>query len=390
MLIGFDGSRAFVSQRTGTENYSYNLLCELLQTDRKNAYKIYLRLPVEIERTSSEIKKWVESVTTALPKTNNYRLVLIKNKRLWTQMGLGWEISRRPVDLLFVPAHTLPYFRPKKIKTVVTIHDLGYEYLPQYHKFPDRLWLNKSTEYAAKNADKLIAVSEATRDDLVLKLKANPEKITVVYEGFVENRIKSLIDLKNISEIVEKYGLPKNYLFFVGTIQPRKNLIRIFQAFAEVLKDPKIEEKYPNLMFVLAGKNGWLFKEILEEPERLGISKKVKFLGHIPDEDMYPLMSKSLALVYPSLFEGFGLPILEAQACNIPVITSNKKPMTEVGGAGCEYVDETSVDSIREGLKHVLLDDMYAKKLKQLGSTNGKRFSWKKAASDTLKVLEGV
>jgi glycosyltransferase involved in cell wall biosynthesis len=389
MIIGYDGSRAFVTERTGTENYSFNLLTNLLQIDKKNAYKIYLRIPAEIFNDKSAVDTWYKTVEQSLPKTNNYRLVLIKRKKLWTQFGLARELFRRPVDVLFVPAHTLPIFRPRKIKTVVTIHDLGYEYLPQYHKFPHKLWLNKSTVYAVKSASHIISVSEATRDDLISKLKASHKKISVIYEGFAltPNKLKST---SNLEELKKKYSIGDEYVLFLGTIQPRKNLLRLVQAFDQVIKNQFVSKMYPNLKLVLIGKNGWMNQDIYEEPKRLGIVDSVLFLGHLPDDEVGVIMQNALCFAFPSLFEGFGIPIIEAQASGIPVVTSHKKPMTEIGGNACEYVNPEDVSSIADGIVQVLTHKEQSQLLRKRGFQNIMRFSWQKAARETLQVFEEV
>lgn len=167
MHIGIDASRAFAFQSTGTENYSRNLILALAKIDSKNIYTLYMR------GNSEQLPK--------LP--SNFHLKTIKLTHLWTQLGLAWECLLHPPDVLFIPAHTLPLIRRPELRTVVTIHDLGAEFLPQYHQFPGKLYLNKSTEYAVANATRLVAVSKSTKKNLVRKLKADPKKITVVYEG---------------------------------------------------------------------------------------------------------------------------------------------------------------------------------------------------------------
>ncbi len=399
MIIGFDASRAFISERTGTENYSYNILVNLLQTDRRNAYKIYLRLPAELLDKRAEemyqgksqkerVTQWVETVRKQLPPTQNYRLIVIKNKWLWTQVGLARELWKYPPDVLFVPAHTLPVVRKKKIRTVVTIHDLGYEYLPQYHQFPQKLWLNRSTEYAVKHADRLIAVSEATKEDLVGKLKADEKKISVIYEGFGWDSFNKQNIQKPGITLLSHYSLDSDYILFIGTIQPRKNLVRLIQAFSQVIQSSLVQEQMPKLQLALAGKKGWLHEDIFAESARSGVADRVKFLGHVPDAEAISLLKGAKVFVFPSLFEGFGIPIIEAQSVNTPVVTSRKKPMTEVGGDGCEYVDPESPEDIARGINKVLGDRLYADSLRKKGLVNVQRFSWKKAGDETLRVLE--
>lgn len=295
MIIGFDGSRAFVRERSGTENYSYQLLKTLLKIDKKNKYLVYER---------------------SLPF-------------LWTQVGLALKTFTDKLDVLFVPAHTLPIIRKPGLKTVITAHDLGSEYLPQMHQIKQKLYLSFMQKYQLKTATKIIAVSKATKEDLVKKINIKPEKIKVVYEGFNEKLFKPIT-----------YNLkPKTYFLFVGTVQPRKNLERVIKAVSQT-----------NVNLIIAGQKGWLSEEIYALPKKLGIEKRVKFLGYVPDEKLPALYSSAIALVFPSLFEGFGLPILEAQACGCPVITSNVSSMPEIGGKGAIYVNPYDIDDIVRGM----------------------------------------
>src|SRR3989344_7142103 len=177
MLIGFDASRAFVSEHTGTENYSLNLLRALAKIDRKNKYRVYVRGTFYgygnearyVKRNTSNESGIVTDKHYTKNWPSNFEFVKIGPHRFWTQIGLAWETWKNPVDLLFVPAHTLPLLRNPKMKTAVTIHDLGVEYLPNYHQFPQKYYLDLASKYAASHADALIAVSKATKRDLVTR-----------------------------------------------------------------------------------------------------------------------------------------------------------------------------------------------------------------------------
>lgn len=332
MVIGFDGSRAFLDERTGTENYSYQLLKALQKLDRKNRYVVYTRKTIP----------W---------------------KRFWTQGGLALQTFKDNLDLLFVPAHTLPLIRRPGLKTVVTVHDLGSEYLPQMHQLKQRLYLAFMQKYQLKTATKLIAVSKATKEDLIEKIGINPSRIGVVHEGVD----KALFKPTKAEALV--YSL-KPYYLFVGTIQPRKNLERIIEAAARIEK-----------RLVIVGSKGW--------GRDIKMRGNVAFLGRVEDKQLPALYSGAIALVFPSLFEGFGLPILEAQACGCPVITSNTSSMPEVGGKGVIYVNPYSVESIENGMVKIMNSDLRFKIIKA-GFENVKRFSWEKCARETLKVLESV
>lgn len=362
MIIGFDASRAFQKDRTGTENYSYQLLKALTKIDKKNKYIIYTRSNVNF-------------------------------KFLWTQIGLALQTFKDPLDVLFVPAHTLPLIRRPGLKTVITVHDLGSEYLPGMHQLKQRLYLSFMQKYQLQTATKIIAVSEATKMDLINKIGISPNKIQVIYEGFDKELFRPARPAGGPTK-----GSPyKNYFLFVGTVQPRKNLARLIQAFAKFGSKYKVvsskenaENKkshttsciLPATNLVIAGQKGWMSDEIYQLPKKLGIEGRVKFLGYVPDKDLPSLYSGAIALVFPSLFEGFGLPILEAQACGCPVLTSNISSMPEVAGSDAVYVNPYDIDDIVRGMKEV-----QSAKFK---FQNVKRFSWEKCAKETLQVLESV
>lgn len=348
MTIGFDGSRANLLERTGTENYSYQLLKHLLQIDRKNNYVIYTRNTIP----------WL---------------------RFWTQVGLALQTFKDNLDVLFVPAHTLPIIRKPGLKTVMTVHDLGVEYLPKMHQLKQQLYLKYITRYQLASATGLIAVSKATKEDLVKRAGINPEKISVVYEGYDKKLFKP-VKQEIVRNRLKYFDIEVGkYFLFVGTIQPRKNLERLIQAFS----------KTTGTNLVIAGSKGWLSEAIYKLPRKLSIEDRVKFLGYVPEKDLPALYSGAQALVFPSLFEGFGLPILEAQACGCPVITSNISSMPEVAGKGALYVNPYSVDDIVKGMERVQSTG-YRVQLIKNGFENIKRFSWEKCAAQTLEVLESV
>jgi len=365
MKIGIDASRAQVKERTGTENYSQNLILALSKIDSKNSYRLYFR------RSDKDF--------CDLPK--NFEKKFIGLPRLWTQVGLAFEVLKNPPDLLFIPAHTLPIIRRPSLKTVVTVHDLGAEFLPGYHTFGGREYLLLSTRYAVKNATALIAVSQATKHDLIEKLGADHAKIFVVYEG-VDHHFFKPQEPNEIEGVKAKYKISGDYFLFVGTIQPRKNLVRLIEAFA------KLGER-KNLNFVLAGKKGWLADEIYQAPKKFKVEEKVRFLDYVVLEDLPALYSGCLAFVLPSLVEGFGLPVLEAMACGAPVILSTASSLTEVGGSAALYM---APDNTKELVNHLtkVLDPNLREKLSVKSIDQAQKFSWEKCAEETLEVFERI
>jgi len=362
MLIGIDASRAFIKEKTGTENYSYNLIKKLVEIDKKNKYRLYVRDSHFCEMGTAEIKH-------------------IPWPRFWTQAGLALECLLNPPDILFVPAHTMPIIRRPNLKVVVTIHGLEYEYLPQYYQFPQKLYLNKSTEYAVHHADHLIAVSQWTKKELVEKLRADSKKISVVYEGVRGNAVPHSEE-PELSSVTSQEGLP--YILFVGTIQPRKNLIRLIKAFS------RLQAQGQALCLVIAGKPGWMYDGILAAPKKCGVEKRVKFLGYVSNQDLAGLYQKALCFVLPSLCEGFGLPVLEAMRYGCPVIAAKAGALTEVVGKAGLLVDPYNVDEIAKAMKLMMENKELREDMREKGFARVQRFSWEKAARETLKVFEKV
>jgi glycosyltransferase involved in cell wall biosynthesis len=365
MFIGFDGSRINVAERTGTENYSLELLRHLLRIDQENRYLVYSRLPLK------EVVAWPA----------NAQNKVIHWSRLWTQAGLALAIAKEQPDILFIPAHTMPVVHKPSLKSVVTIHDLGAEYLPQYHTFPGKLYLNRSTEFAAKHATHLIAVSEFTKNDLIKRFGVNPSRITVVYEGVDLAKINRPGN-EQIVKVKEKYQLNQPYILFVGTIQPRKNLVRLIEAFS------RLNDK--NINLVLAGKKGWISEEIYEAPNKFKVQDKVKFLGYIEEGDKPSLYAGAECTVLPSLFEGFGLPLLESMACQTPVVAANASSLPEVVADAGLLVDPLSVESIAQGLEKMLHDQELRQRSIIQGTARAQKFGWENAARQTLDVFHKV
>lgn len=371
MLIGIDASRAAVQQRTGTEVYSLHVIRGLLALGAPHRYVLY---------------------TPAAPSPGLFpgrdgsaaaSLRVIPFPRLWTHVRLSTEMALRPPDVLFVPAHVLPLVHPRS--SVVTVHDLGYLAYPEAHTTFARHYLDRSTAWNARRAAAVLADSAATRADLVRAYAARPEKIHVVHLGRDETLVR-VADPLRVAEIRQRYGLAERYLLYVGTLQPRKNLQRVVEAFARIAG----QAGQGDVQLVLAGKRGWLYDQLFEQVKRSGLADRVVFPGYVPDEDLPALLSGATGFVYPSLHEGFGLPILEAGGCGVPVITSNTSSLPEVAGDAALLVDPHDVDAIAETMMRILTDEALRAELARRGLENVKRFSWEKCARETLAVLESV
>ena len=397
MIIGIDGSRAFVKDRTGTENYSFQLIKSMSLLDTENRYLIYIRKG-QGSRVKGQV--WPE----------NFKFVEISLPRLWTQVGLALRTFIDPLDVLFVPSHTLPLIRKPGLKTVITVHDLGAEYLPGFHQLKQILYLKLMTHYQIKTSTKVISVSEATKRDLVKKIGISQRKINVVYEG-VDKNIFRKISIDAVNDVVKKYDLERGkYFIFVGTIQPRKNLERLISAFYKFLsgahtakghsvsgigyhvsskKDHNTKDIIPDTGFklVLVGNKGWKSDEIYKLPAELGIEDNVRFLGRLGDEEVVGLYNGALGVTYPSLFEGFGLPVLEAFACGCPVITSNTSSMPEVAGDAAILVNPENEMEIFNAMKALYENDALRLSMIKKGMVRLGMFDWKVAAGQTIDIL---
>jgi glycosyltransferase involved in cell wall biosynthesis len=387
--IGIDASRIAVAARTGTEHYTYELLAALARRDRRTDYTLYCNQP-----------------PAALPPLGpNFALRRIPFPRLWTHARLSVELFARAPDVLFVPAHVLPLGAPlrRSTRTVVTIHDLGYLRFPEAHTRAHRFYLRLSTLWSARAATRLIAVSSATRDDLVRVARVPAAKITVVHHGLSE-RFRPVEDPETIVAVLERYRLrdtekgrhgdteaPLAYFLYVGTVQPRKNLVRLIEAFAQMVQanDPNVQSAICNLQLVIAGKRGWLTEAIERRAVELGISERVRFTGYVADEDLPALLSGALAFVLPSLYEGFGMPVLEAMACGAPVLASNTSSLPEVAGDAALLVDPTDTMALTNGLARLAADAELRVDLRARGLARAATFTWDRCAEETLAVLRG-
>jgi glycosyltransferase involved in cell wall biosynthesis len=293
----------------------------------------------------------------------------------------------QPPDLLFVPSHVLPLVHPRC--TVVTIHDLGYHYHPETHTLFQNLYLRWSTRYNARTATRVLADSEATRCDLIHYYGIPKDKIVVVYPGRDET-LAPVTDPVALAAVRARYELSSPYLLYVGTLHPRKNLVRLVQAFASTVQS-ETERSLPagsNLQLVLAGQKGWLYDDIFAQVRKLGIADRVILTGYVPDSDLPALLSGALAFVFPSLYEGFGLPVLEAMACGTPVICSNASSLPEVAGDAALLVDPLDLHELAGAIHRIITDKDLRRLLVAKGFEQVERFSWHRCAQEALQVLE--
>ena len=355
MRIAIDASRTTVARRTGTENYALQLCRALLKINTKHEITLYFR----------------DTPTSGL-FPDDATIKVIPFARLWTHIRFAAALWADRPDVTFVPAHALPRFFPGH--AVVTIHDLGYRFFPEAHPPAELRYLDLTTRYSAHRATRILADSIATADDLVSQYGTPREKIEVVYPG-VEG-LRRASD-EQIAAVRTKYHLPERYLLFLGTLQPRKNIRRLVEA---VIRCEGID-------LVLAGKRGWLMEDVLPT---LSESQKARIImpGYIADEDVAALYSGALALVFPSLYEGFGFPVIEAMRCGTPVLCANTSSLPELAGDAAIQVDPLNVEAISTGIHRLLTDSALRADLTNRGYAQAEAFTWARAAAQTLAVLE--
>ena len=367
MLIGIDASRATITHPTGTEVYSRQLIQALLALESPHRFRLYFRSPVPPD---------------SFPGAD---LCVASFPRLWTHVRLSWEMVHRSPDALFVPAHVVPLVHPPA--SLVTVHDLGYLHFPQAHPWRQRFHLDLSTRWSVRVSAHVLADSAATKADLMARYDVPPGKITVAYPGRDERLVPAL-DPAEIEAVKARHSIGGDYFLYVGTLQPRKNLARLVEAFAafRLAAGSNLEKR--RTLLVLAGKRGWLYDALFEQVRRLGLQGQVCFPGYISDQDKAALMSGALAFLFPSLYEGFGLPVLEAQACGCPVITSTTSSLPEITGEGALLVDPRDTMAIARAMERVASDFALREKLVERGLANVSRFSWAACARTVLSAVE--
>jgi glycosyltransferase involved in cell wall biosynthesis len=353
----------------GNESYAINLIEALAEIDQTNLYTLYVTKRAAIERFD---QRWPNfKVKQTLPHTPLVRIPLT----------LSRELRRNPVDVLHVQ-YTAPPFAPCPV--VTTIHDLAFEHLPE--TFNRRSWLQMrlTVRMTVRRAAHIITVSEYSRRDISATYGIAPRRITVTPEAAGPNfsPVNNETELKRIRE---SYGIQENYILSLCSIQPRKNLVRLIEAYS-CLRRGRPGFKLPQL--VLAGKRGWLDSETFRAAERNALGNDLLFTGYVAERDLPGLYSGAVCFVYPSYFEGFGLPVVEAMQCGVPVIAGNRTSLPEVAGEAGVLFDPFDTQALVKALTQVIEDSEYRAVLRSKGLERARNFNWKTTAQLTLGVYE--
>lgn len=296
---------------------------------------------------------------------------------LWEQLAQGRALRAVGADLVHGPAFVGPLMTPCPV--VITVHDLSFLRYPHLFRPANRLYLSWFTRLSLRRARRVIAVSQHTAEEMVRRLGIGRENIRVVYHGV--DTVFHPLPPSEVADFRARRGLPDRFVLFVGTLEPRKNLVRLIEAFARSGTDA-------GTALVLAGARGWYDKEIFTTVERTGLQERVLFPGYIPNEELPLWYNAARVFAYPSLYEGFGMPVLEAQACGTPVLTSSTSALPEAAGDGALLVDPTDGEAIADGLHRLLTEEALRETLRQRGLAHAARFSWPRTAADTVAVYQ--
>ncbi len=370
MKIGFDAKR-FFHNKTGLGNYSRDLLRILAYNYPENQYYLYNPKPKKIDRIPIDNKILIEK----LPLSSFYK----KHYAIWRMFGIKKQIETDKIDIYHGLSGEIPLFlNPNKTKTIVTIHDLIFMRYPELYSFIDRKIHYWKFKYAAKNADLVIAISEQTKVDIVNFLKIKPEKIKVIYQGCAPIfKIEAKVEF--ISEIKIKYNLPEQYLLNVGTIEERKNIFSVIKA----IKDTQIT-------LVIVGKKTKYCNSILKYIKENDFDKRVIFLENLALIELAAIYQGAKIFIYPSVFEGFGIPIIEALYSKTPVITSKDGCFWEAGGENSIYIDPKNIEEIKKNIVELWNDNKKQEQMKIEGLKFVQKFNDNLIAKNVLEAYNLV
>jgi len=353
---------------TGNERYTLNLINGLTRVDTENRYSLLVTNPDFLRQT------------LVLPPNFEIRVVRPKANVPRVAWAMPRACQHAGAQVLHV-SYTAPPVCP--CPTVVTVHDISYKIFPHFFSPRDRLLLSITVPLSCRSAARVIAVSEWTKNDLIRQYGIPEGKIRVVYEA-AEERFSPDVPYEEVRRVRRQYAGERRYILSVGNIQPRKNLVRLVRAFATIAHEGVGEEP----LLLIAGQSRWGGSEVLNEVKIRGLEKRVRFLGYVPDKDLPALYRGAEIFVYPSLYEGFGLPPLEAMACGTPVVCSNAAALPEIVGDAALLFDPQDTKALTEALRRLLEDEQERKALSGAGLARAARFSWEQTARETLQVYQ--
>ena len=422
MLIGIDASRANRSHKSGTEWYSYYLIRWLAKLDKENEYILYSDKPLTgglLDLTTAEhipgtqpdeIRYDRKGYQILKSPGGNFRAKVLRWPLVyfWTQGRMSLEMILHRPDVLFVPAHTIPILHPRR--SIVTIHDIGYERdlhlyeeteigpgvrrkklinlfvrLFSFGKYGANAvdYLRWSTNFAIRKADRIIAISNYTKHDIISYFRADEKKISVIYDGYNAGLYKKIDDRSQVDQVLSKYGITRPFVFYIGRIERKKNIPTLIEAYA-MLREHNSAIRHK---LVLVGDASYGYDETKYMIREFDLSGEVLMPGWVEEADIPYIYNGAAAFIFPSQYEGFGIPLLQAMACEVPIATSNKTSIPEVVGDAALLFNPTYALSIAEALGRILTDDELRRDLVARGRERVRNFSWQKTARETLELI---
>ncbi len=367
MILAIDGYEANSEGRVGVGRYAFELVRQIAKRQKNE------------QPPFDEVRVYVpESPRPHMPQeSERFRYEVVVPKQLWTFIGLptALSLSSPKADVVFSPTHYIP--RWVNTPRVCAIMDISYLKYPDLFLASDLHKLVGWTAYSVRHAAKIITISQCSKDAIIDAYRVPESNVVVAYPALTD-----IEDRKRMGTSATN-NLPKRYILSVGTLQPRKNFVRLIEAFS------KLADR--DVALVVVGKKGWLYEDILKAPRSFGVSDRVYFLDYVSDGELPALYRNARCFALPSLYEGFGLPVLEAMAYGVPVVVSKGSSLPEIAGDAGIYVDPEDVTSIAKGLSHALTltANERSKRIKE-GRLRAKSFSWDKAAEKVIDVLTEV
>jgi len=374
MHIGID-AHAIGAQQGGNETYIRGLIRALAEVDGQNRYTIFLAEPAAAE-------EWRDGFVRQF---SNFEVRLLSKPTplVRVPLALAFELRRRPpldrIDVLHVQ-YTAPPFCPAPV--VATIHDLAFEHMPETFTRRGSMQLKLTVRRTAQRAARIATVSEYSRQDLLRTYRLSPEKVAVTYNGIEAHFTPHPVSSNESDEIRRRFGISRDFLLAVGSLQPRKNLVRLIRAYARL----RAEHSGFAPQLVIVGRKLWLADGIFAEVRRQRWAEDVILTGYVADADLAQLYRAATAFVYPSLFEGFGLPPVEAMACGTPVVTSNISSLPEIVGDAALLIDPGDEEALAAALLQIVSDQPLRAKLREQGIVQAGKFTWRAAAEKTLQL----
>jgi len=398
MKIGIDASKANTKYKTGTEWYSYNLITNIAKFDNENEYILYIK---------DKPQEWIKN----LPKNFKYKILSWLPKFFWSQIRLSIEMFISSPDILFVPAHTIPLVHPKI--TVTTCHDTGFERYPElyatkrigpkskvlanlidflirvlslgkyrgneleYHRYSMRM--------AVKKAEKIISPSEFTKKEIIHFYNCPPDKIVVIPHGYDKTIYRLINDQNKVDTVLKKYKISSPYLLFIGRLEKKKNIIGLVESFGILKNKYKINHK-----LVLIGYTGYGYDEAEKKIHNLNIKNDIILTGWVGIEELPYIIAGADLFIFPTFYEGFGMPVIEVMACGIAIVASRIPCIEEVAKNSVIYFNPESPEELADKVIYILNNQTLKNKMIGSGLKHKEKYSWEETAINTIKVFNSV